>query len=231
MSKPNIYDYEFSKRMDLIAEKKFNGNYSEFARAIGVSQPSLTRWIKGEADTSRTNLIKIAEAANVSVEWLITGNGEMMGVPLCGTIPQLENDVVMIPCYKSILVSAGFGSFNDGITKPDGEEPYSELLLKTIGIKPKDAAVFWAKGNSMEPVISNGDQLLIDRSKKEIKSNKIYLIQNESSIWVKRVKLLWDRIELISDNKEEYAPISLTSADAGTLKVIGQVAYIGKTVV
>lgn len=73
MSKPNIYDQSFSERMQWIAKNKFDGNYSLFARAVGVVQPSLVRWVKGEADPTRTNLIKIAQAADVSLEWLALG--------------------------------------------------------------------------------------------------------------------------------------------------------------
>ena len=77
MSKPNIYDENFSNRMKLIAKKSFKNNYSEFARAVGVAQASLARWVKGEADPSRMNLIKIADASGVNLEWLALGVGDM----------------------------------------------------------------------------------------------------------------------------------------------------------
>lgn len=73
MSKAKIYDPEFAKRINLILENKFNGNSSEFARSIGVAVTSLNRWLIGEADPSRTNLIKTAEVSGVSIEWLATG--------------------------------------------------------------------------------------------------------------------------------------------------------------
>lgn len=73
MSKPNIYDENFSERMRTIGQNSFRGNYSEFARAVGVAQASLSRWVKGEADPSRSNLVKIAEVTGVDLEWLATG--------------------------------------------------------------------------------------------------------------------------------------------------------------
>lgn len=74
MAKPNIYDREFSKRMQNLISQH-GGNVSVFAQKLEVSPPTVTRWIKGEADPSRTNLIKISEALDVSLEWLATGNG------------------------------------------------------------------------------------------------------------------------------------------------------------
>ena len=60
--------------------------------------------------------------------------------------------------------------------------------------------------------------MLVDLRRKEIKGNKIYLVQNGSSVWVKRVKIRWDGAELISDNKEEYPP-ALFSKDEAELSV------------
>ncbi len=231
MSKAKINDPEFAKRMQSLLSSKFNGNSSEFARAVGVKQPSLTRWIIGEADPSRSNLVKIAEATETSIVWLATGQGDT-NVAIQEKPDNTNNDgVLMIDCFCSVNVSAGFGSFNEGVTAPDGQVPYSDSLLQKLGVKPRHAAVFWADGTSMRPTIDDGDQMLVDLSKKEIKGDKIYLVQNRESVWVKRVKLNWNGIELISDNKEEYAPITLTKEEADNLEIIGQVAYIGKSVI
>ena len=231
MSKAKINDPEFAKRMQSLLNSKFNGNSSEFARAVGVKQPSLTRWIIGEADPSRSNLVKIAEATETSIVWLATGQGDT-NVAIQKKPDNTNNDgVLMIDCFCSVNVSAGFGSFNEGVTAPDGQVPYSDSLLQKLGIKPTHAAVFWADGTSMRPTIDDGDQMLVDLSKKEIKGDKIYLVQNRESVWVKRVKLNWNGIELISDNKEEYAPITLTKEEVDNLEIIGQVAYIGKSVI
>ena len=231
MSKAKINDPEFAKRMQSLLSSKFNGNSSEFARAVGVKQPSLTRWIIGEADPSRSNLVKIAEATETSIVWLATGQGDT-NVAIQEKPDNTNNDgVLMIDCFCSVNVSAGFGSFNEGVTAPDGQVPYSDSLLQKLGVKPTHAAVFWADGTSMRPTIDDGDQMLVDLSKKEIKGDKIYLVQNRESVWVKRVKLNWNGIELISDNKEEYAPITLTKEEADNLEISGQVAYIGKSVI
>lgn len=231
MSKAKINDPEFAKRMQSLLSSKFNGNSSEFARAVGVKQPSLTRWIIGEADPSRSNLVKIAEATETSIVWLATGQGDT-NVAIQEKPDNTNNDgVLMIDCFCSVNVSAGFGSFNEGVTAPDGQVPYSDSLLQKLGVKPRHAAVFWADGTSMRPTIDDGDQMLVDLSKKEIKGDKIYLVQNRESVWVKRVKVNWNGIELISDNKEEYAPITLTKEEVDNLEIIGQVAYIGKSVI
>lgn len=133
----------------------------------------------------------------------------------------LDEGVSMVDCYSSINVSAGFGSFNEGATEADGQEPYSDSLLCSLGVKAEKCAVFGANGNSMLPTINDGDQMLVDLSRKEIQGDRIYLVQNGESMWVKRVKMEWDGISLISDNKEKYPPISITGKDAQHLQIIG----------
>ncbi|AGK02876.1 TPA: helix-turn-helix transcriptional regulator [Mannheimia haemolytica] len=160
----------------------------------------------------------------------ITPEEQNKGSELSGTV--LNNIISMIDSFASIKVSAGFGSFNEGVTKPDGQEPYADSLLHTLGVNAKKCAVFWASGDSMYPTIDNGDQLLVDLSRNEIRGdNNIYIVQNGDSVWVKRVKLLWDGVELISDNREEYELIKITADQAQNLQIIGQVVHIGHSLV
>ena len=235
MSKAKINDQAFAERLQWILKEKFSSNTSEFSRAVGIAITSLNRWLIGEADPSRSNLIKTAKASGVKLEWLATGQGQRdetsEETPASKIQEKLKDNISMIISYEGINVSAGFGSFNEGTTEPDGEEPYSDELLARLGVKAHHCAVFWANGNSMSPTIENGDQMLVDLSKKEIQGNKIYLVQNGESVWVKRVKMEWDGVELISDNKEEYRPIRISADEAQNLQIIGQVVHTGHSLV
>ncbi|MCK3654879.1 transcriptional regulator [Pasteurellaceae bacterium Macca] len=229
----------FPERIEL-AIAKSNGP-SEFSRKMGVTLSTITRWRKGDAEPSRPNLIKIAEVSGVDLKWLATGESpELSENKQESHIEQAvekaqekqQEGVTMIDSFNSIIVSAGYGSFNEGVTDPDGEEPYSDSLLQTLGVKARHCAVFWANGSSMFPTIDDGDQLLVDLSKKEVRGDdKIYLVQNGDSVWVKRIRRQWNRMELISDNSEEYEPISISAEEGQYLQIIGQVVHIGHSLV
>lgn len=105
MSKAKIYDPEFAKRLNLILKNKFNGNSSEFARSIGVAVTSLNRWLIGEADPSRTNLIKTAEVSGVSIEWLATGK-DNEPAKQADTIEQPNNSMPSIKEALKVLQQA-----------------------------------------------------------------------------------------------------------------------------
>lgn len=205
----------------------------------GVALSTLQLWEKNEREPQAGYVIKLAEILKTTVGYLLTGEQSQ---------PKSENRIVtraferlkdvsdemvsMIDSFFSINVSAGFGSFNEGITKPDGQEPYSDSLLQRLGVKAHNCGVFWARGTSMQPTIANSDQMLVDFSQKEATGDdKVYLVQNGDSVWVKRIKPLWDGIELISDNREEYEPIKIPADEAQNLQIIGQVVHIGHSLV
>ncbi|MCT8629407.1 XRE family transcriptional regulator [Glaesserella parasuis] len=206
----------------------------------GVALSTLQLWEKNEREPQAGMVIKLAEILKTTVGYLLKGEQsepqEAKGI-VARAFEALEkerteqDEVEMLASFESIEVSAGFGSFNVGVTEPDGQVPYDSNLLRNLGVKPKHCGVFWANGSSMLPTIHNGDQLLVDFSKKEVKNNKVYLVQNGDSVWVKRVKIEWDGVELISDNKEEYRPIRISADEAQNLQIIGQVVHIGHSLI
>jgi phage repressor protein C with HTH and peptisase S24 domain len=54
----------------------FGGN-SGLARKIGSAESSIRRWASGIVEPKYDSLLSIAQAADISVEWLMTGKGEM----------------------------------------------------------------------------------------------------------------------------------------------------------
>ena len=227
MSKPNIYDENFSNRMKLIAEKSFKNNYSEFARAVGVAQASLARWVKGEADPSRMNLIKIADASGVNLEWLALGVGDMDD-----TKPQtVKQDINLqagndetfaeIEDCREVRLSAGGGAFNNGyeeITTTKVERAW----LQSRRLKAKDCAMFLVSGESMYPTLKDGEEIIVDRSKRELTEGKIFVLNHNGSMLVKKIQFTYGGVELISDNPS-YRPLKLDTEEANSLVVIGQV--------
>ncbi|AIK17774.1 XRE family transcriptional regulator [Glaesserella parasuis] len=220
--------------------EKLGLSRNEMADRLDVSLSALQNWEMNEREPQASMIIKIAEFLGVAPNYLLTGEQsqpqEAKSI-VARAFEALEkeraeqDEVEMLSSFESIEVSAGFGSFNVGVTEPDGQVPYDSNLLRNLGVKPKHCGVFWANGSSMLPTIHNGDQLLVDFSKKEVKNNKVYLVQNGDSVWVKRVKIEWDGVELISDNKEEYRPIRISADEAQNLQIIGQVVHIGHNLI
>lgn len=226
MSKPNIYDKEFSERMMKIAKLKFNDNLSLFARAVGVVQPSLARWVRGEADPTRTNLIKIAEAGGVSLDWLALGVGDMeeKATPVVrqdlNLIASNDEAFISIEDCRDVRISAGSGGFNDDY-QAFNTTKVEKAWLDARRLKADDCAMFLVSGDSMYPTLKDGEEIIVDRSKQELTEGKIFVLNHGGAMLVKKVQFTYDGVELISDNKD-YRPLKLDINEANNLIVIGQ---------
>src|SRR5579863_6579956 len=66
-----IVEAEFRSRLTQVIQSF--GSVVALAKAVGVSDNAIYKWLAGRGQPSVTNLVAVARAARVSVEWLATG--------------------------------------------------------------------------------------------------------------------------------------------------------------
>ena len=79
-----------------------------------------------------------------------------------------------------------------------------------------------ATGDSMEPTLSEGDLIVLDRSKIEPVSGQLFVVRKPGGLVVKRLKRTGRTWRLVSDNPA-YPPWSVGRED----RVLGRVAWTG----
>jgi transcriptional regulator with XRE-family HTH domain len=88
----------FGERMQKIADN--TGGITSISKKTGISPRSIKGYIDGDNDPSRKKLIALAEAADVSIEWLVTGcgpmrpQGEVKAEKTNGEIRHLEDPLI-----------------------------------------------------------------------------------------------------------------------------------------
>lgn len=165
---------------------------------------------------------------NISAEWLITSEGNIFNgeknTP--NTNNSLKNEFSYIP-VRDVIVSAGHGAINDH-ENVLYNFAYRTDWLKARGLFEKDLEILVVRGDSMDPTISDGDSILINKAENEPCDGHIYVIRSGENVWVKRVQTLIDgSLSLISDNKI-YAPMVLNLDTAVDVQVIGKVVNSSK---
>nr|DAS94202.1 MAG TPA: Repressor protein CI [Caudoviricetes sp.] len=211
----------FPERIEF-AISKLNGP-SEFSRQTGVTLSTITRWRKGEAEPTRTNLIKIAEAAKIRLEWLALGTGAPdQDTKTINTTESPYNDDYFeeIDDFRNIKVAAGFGAFNEELEA--NKTKVEKAWLQARGLKAKHCAMFTVDGESMYPTLKDGEEIIVDRSKRELREGKIFILNNQGAMLVKKIQIDFNSVDLISDNPI-YKPITLSQDEANHLIIIGQV--------
>lgn len=78
------------------------GNQNKAAAQMGITVSSVARWYKGESDPSRTNLVKLARAAGVNVQWLATGEGAQYPNQTSESAQRSE-DIIMQAAFQNSL--------------------------------------------------------------------------------------------------------------------------------
>ncbi|HEH9732246.1 TPA: LexA family transcriptional regulator [Pasteurella multocida] len=212
----------FSERLRILIGNKSG---RAFAKEVGISYSTLHNYLSGLSLPTLDNLISLAKYAGVSIEWLALGENSSISLKentqISHSAINNENDgFVDIRDYREISVSAGFGALNDEIEPKYTKVEASWLISR--GLKPKDCGMFKLDGDSMYPVLKHGEDMVVDMSKHNLREGRIFIINHNGLMWVKKVQINFDGVDLISENPT-YKPIKLTSDEANSLIVIGQV--------
>jgi phage repressor protein C with HTH and peptisase S24 domain len=221
MSDAKSFQARFKERLEQTGISK-----AELARRIGETPQLVQSWLAGEYDNlpAANRLAKLADALGVNFLWLVTGKGS----PESNVI-SMAADTTPDPNFVTVLeykVSFGAGAEQE----PSYDEleetrlaAYRKEWLDKIGINPENCKRVTVHGHSMEPLIQDGDCLLIDCSHVDhIEDGEIYAIAYDHTLMVKRLIKEFDLLIIKSDNSN-YPKIELRGEEANRVRIIGRV--------
>lgn len=224
-----------------------NDTMTTIASKIGISQVGLFKiFNKGTLPKAET-LLKINEITGCDLNWLMTGEGSPFlnenntdaSIPSNNMPHSAIYDVigkpvdidefVFIPRYN-IDVSAGHGSM------PDDEESHLVIafrkywIINYLNANPKDLSVLRIKGDSMQGVLNNGDNILINRRKNKPQDG-LYVLRIDGSLFAKRLQILPDNKLLIKSANKEYESFTVDlKTPPDDFKIIGSIEWFGRQI-
>ncbi len=223
---------EFAKRIETLIKTVGSGN--ALAAAAKVSEGVIRKWKVGESDPSRENLISLAKAAGVCIEWLATGEGpktlaelDTAAIPEKALARLRSSDYAFIPLYD-VRAAAGPGA------TVESEEIIDLLVInrtwvrQQIGADPANLSFLYVEGDSMEPMLRPGEMVLVDRAAAVVPVDGIYVVRFDGHLMVKRVQREGKNILTLSSANTDYKPITVTPGDGRDLAVIGRVVWHGR---
>ena len=134
-------------------------------------------------------------------------------------------EYALVPIYQ-VEVSAGYGATVETETSV-ARLAFRRDWLEEIGVYESKAATVVASGDSMEPTIHDGDVLLVDTDQRQVIKDAIYVVRQESLLYVKRLQRLYDGSIRISSDNKAYASEMVPKRELGSLEVIGRVVWSG----
>jgi phage repressor protein C with HTH and peptisase S24 domain len=149
---------------------------------------------------------------------------DFVEVPVLGTVDRGADAEVEVPFYTSVAAAAGDGAHNGDQAHQPVKLRFRKVSLRRKGIDPTHARVIYVKGDSMEPLMSDGDQIMFDASRTAIRDGELYVIRVDRDEMVKRLhKRPGDRVVVQSENPA-FAPYEVGLEDPG-FAVLGQVVW------
>ncbi|HII3786334.1 TPA: XRE family transcriptional regulator [Pasteurella multocida] len=207
--------------------EKLNLTRPELAKAIDVSLSALQGWETNEREPQASMILTIAEVLGVSPAYLLTGENSTTTIPHAKPVQAVKSEDAdeefeWIDDCRDVVVTAGYGGINGdypNIKKTKIEKAW----LLSRGFKAKDCGKYKVFGNSMDSTLRDEEDIIVHHPSKTLIDGQIFILNNKGAVLVKRVQLTFNGIVLISDNKQEYQPIQLTTEEANDLIVIGRV--------
>lgn len=149
----------------------------------------------------------------------------VLGGPPAGAA--LEGGLVRVP-RLDVGVSAGPGSL-DADERALGRIAFDRQWLRRLGVGDCDAlSVIRVQGDSMAPTLSDGDEILVDRTDAaERMRDGIYVLRIDDTLVVKRLALSPSsrQVSVRSDN-DAYP--SWPDCDPAMIELVGRVVWVGR---
>jgi len=198
---------------------------SDLARKTGSARNTIYNWCeKGNIPLDKLLLLS---NFGVDIDYVISGKHKNVQNFEHGPVECLDNEFIAIPVHD-VEVSAGDGACANSKGKVNYCLAFHNDWIQARGLNIKDLHVVTARGDSMEPTISDKDYLLVNTAEKEPKDGHIYVIRSCDMLWVKRIQRLLDgSLLLISDNKI-YPPMPIRLDESTDVEIIGKVVNSSK---
>ncbi|HEY0301604.1 MAG TPA: S24 family peptidase [Rhizomicrobium sp.] len=186
----------------------------EAGEIAGVTPEHMPAYIAGRAEPRFAAIARLAAAKNVSLDWLATGDGARLTV-------ETEPDG-----YVAIALQpeggARFGADDEGAIL------FSRSWLRAAtAAAPEALRLVVNRGNANEPVIRDGDLLLVDTTVKQIADDGLYVFPRDGKYLARFVETYVDGRVALKARNPEYGMQPLSGDDAAKLPLLGRVLWRG----
>lgn len=202
----------------LIADKVFE-KQEDFAEAVGIDKSYLSQMLmepdqKGSRGVSETKARHIESKLNLEENFLDRldksnpiGESKIENGVIRPISIDYDSNFVIIPMYD-VKAACGTGYTNEQeLLKGGLVFKQSFLRKKSLSLSFEDTAIIMCDGDSMEPTINHGDEVLIDlriKTLDDVISGKVYVFVANKELRIKRIfKNINGSLRISSDNEDK----------------------------
>ena len=206
------------EELDRLIQQRRLG-YSSISRMIGRNSSYIQQFIKRGSPRKLDDDDRRTLASFFGVDEQVLG----------GPPAPMRDGLIEIPVLN-VDASAGFGAIAESETAHTRFGFDERWLARLTRAKSASLSIIHVLGDSMEPTLSDGDEVLVDASDQGSRlRDGIYVLRADDALVVKRVTLKpgGRKITISSDNS---AYPSWDDVDRSEIQVVGRVIWVGRAV-
>jgi phage repressor protein C with HTH and peptisase S24 domain len=204
----------------LITERR--EDYAGLSRLIGRNAAYIQQFIKRGTPKS------LAEKDRRILARYFQIDEEVLGGPAIEAPPE-QSGLIPIPRFN-VSASAGSGALDDEERAIAHIGFDSASLSRISRARPKDLSIIRVEGDSMFPTLSDGDDIMVDRSAglRRVQDG-IYVLRRDDTLIVKRLTVdPTNGLLTIASDNPAYATIM--GSRPQDVDIIGRVVWAGRTI-
>ena len=195
------------------------------AKYCGVSQPSVVDWFNGKTKSiSYKSAIRASSYLGVNTAWLMGEDEHMYSQSVAVAEEGFDDsDLVSIPEFNiSFGAGARFEPTYEETTNSVKAYYRPEWFIHR-GINPANCKRFKVSGCSMEPLIYDGDTILVDCTPRSIIAGKVYAFCLAGELRVKILYPMLDGTMLIKSVNPDVSDERLSIDELSSFRLVGRV--------
>ncbi|MBK5958762.1 hypothetical protein CCR97_11150 [Rhodoplanes elegans] len=209
------------------------GGKARIYRETGIPVRTLNNYTSATVEPTALTLAKLAEVCRVSTDWLLSGVEAPVGSgPSAAAEKQAisgaSDDVDRLIPIQRLAFRAAAGNGVLVVDEDAGWTSFPAGTLQRIHVKPENARLMIAAGDSMRPTLEDGDPLLVDISDTEIIDGRVYVFSIGDQALVKRLRRRGAKLVMRSDNREHF-PDEEEVPMVEPVRIIGRVRWVGRS--
>ncbi|AJP70983.1 S24 family peptidase [Sphingomonas hengshuiensis] len=187
--------------------------FAALSRVIGRNPAYLQQYVRRGTPRALAEVDRARLAAYFGVDETVLGGPAQIALI---AVPRLD-----------IGASAGPGRMAED-ARARRPAMLAPSLLRELGVRAEAASVIRVEGDSMEPTLADGDEILVDRDRREVRGGGgIFVLRIDGAILVKRLRACVGGVEVASDNPGYATRVCAR----GDVEVIGRVAWMSRALV
>jgi phage repressor protein C with HTH and peptisase S24 domain len=228
------------------------GERARFARqARGISQEGIAEHggpprmylqrLETSTDEQNRNrmgkLVFLAKALQVSLQWLLTGEGEMDAVESATVVPASnsasprseseDREWVSVPRFD-VVASAGPGQEDVKEVVVEYVRFSEPWLRQALGVPPQNLSLLTVEGESMEPLLRAGDLVMVNSSTDALRADGVFLMRLEGSLLIKRIQRLPGGLYRVTSENPAYEAYIVDPNVVSDFNLLGRIVWAGR---